>query len=453
MIITKCAKRLMATVMTTAIVLTGFAVAPKEVKAAEENPTVEVLGATLRLHNNAENCQSMRVGILVKNASKAKSCGIKLSIGDKAVVVSTENEKYRNIYDYDKDNDVVTYTAVIKDIPQDKFSTDINIQGNLKTTGTETEINSGEQVEKNINGIVEQLNKIDSTIKINNKGILVRLVDGSEVPIESNDAILGLSPSKETTSANLNLSEFNPMGDKLTKNEDGSISVEFTANYRGANIVVPSILKNLKYVEISVVSSKNGEELNGGNQIVLRDTEGKEILTKYGKGVISSIVPEDRTLGSIVLNAQEAKENESQTMKINYIKLSKVVSLDLKNFKPQGAEDSHFNEDGSLEIKYINNYTGSYIEIPSQYQDYKYFELKVKSPNKEEEQSGTQVVFVGSDGKEIVTNYVGKWNKEGIVSFNLPEGKKLKKLIVNTQSAEASNPVNQTIYYIKAIKG
>ena len=172
MMITKCAKRLMATVMTTAIVLTGFAVAPKEVKAAEENPTVEVLGATLRLDNNAENCQSMRVGILVKNASKAKSCGIKLSIGDKAVVVSTENEKYRNIYGYDKDNDVVTYTAVIKDIPKSDFFTNINVDGEV-TDVNDSKV-SGNAISKNVDSIVAEIKKQNNSIEMTSEGKLIK---------------------------------------------------------------------------------------------------------------------------------------------------------------------------------------------------------------------------------------------------------------------------------------
>ena len=128
MFITKIAKRLMATVMTAALVLTGFVVAPKEVSAAEDTePTVEVLGATLRFDGNEENCQSMRVGIQVKNASKAKECGIKLSVGEKTLTVSTDDEKYRNIYAYDADNDTITYTAVIQNIPSDNFKTDISV--------------------------------------------------------------------------------------------------------------------------------------------------------------------------------------------------------------------------------------------------------------------------------------------------------------------------------------
>ena len=121
MIITKCAKRLMATVMTTALVLTGLVVAPKEVSAADGDPTVSVKGATLRLDNNLDGTQSMRVGIEVKNASQAKECGITIKIGDKQKEISTANESYQNIYDYNEATDTVIYTVVVKEIPSDNF--------------------------------------------------------------------------------------------------------------------------------------------------------------------------------------------------------------------------------------------------------------------------------------------------------------------------------------------
>ena len=73
-------------------------VAPKEAKATSGEPTVEVLGATLRLDGKS-GYQSMRVGIKVTNASKAKACGINLKVGDKSVVVSTEKSEYQKIYD------------------------------------------------------------------------------------------------------------------------------------------------------------------------------------------------------------------------------------------------------------------------------------------------------------------------------------------------------------------
>ena len=193
MIITKCAKRLMATVMTTALVLTGLVVAPKEVSAAEGDPTVEVLGATLRLDGNKENCQSMRVGIKVTNASKAKACGIKLSIGTvenkKEAVVSTETGK-TNIYDYDKVNDVVIYTAVITDIPKDKFSEKVNIQGTTKAINSETEtLSTG--VDKSVDSVVTGLKAKDANIDMTEDGTLAKIVNSLDTTSANNVKEIG----------------------------------------------------------------------------------------------------------------------------------------------------------------------------------------------------------------------------------------------------------------------
>ena len=184
--ITKSAKRLMATVMTTALALTGLVVAPKTVSAAEAGtqPQVKVLGATLRLDGTA-GTQSMRVGIQVTNASKVKDCGINLTVGDKTKTISTENSEYQKIYDYNKEHDAVVYTAVINGIPKDNFSTDIGVQG-IITDIEENKSNSGEAVTKSVNSIVDVIKKDDNTIELANNGMLVRKVDELAVNAEKN---------------------------------------------------------------------------------------------------------------------------------------------------------------------------------------------------------------------------------------------------------------------------
>lgn len=155
MIITKCAKRLMATVMTTAIVLTGFAVAPKEVKAAEENPTVTVKGATLRLDGNEDGKQSMRVGVEIEKADIAAACGMTIEYNGKSVTIATDQGQDK-IYDYDETNNKVMYTAVINNIPESAFAEDFKITGLVKKTDSK-DYTTSENVTKSINGIVKSL--------------------------------------------------------------------------------------------------------------------------------------------------------------------------------------------------------------------------------------------------------------------------------------------------------
>ena len=71
MFLSKNAKRFMSTAAVLAMTVASLVVAPK-VETAEENPTVTVLGASLRIKDNAENCQSMRIGIQVKMLAKPK---------------------------------------------------------------------------------------------------------------------------------------------------------------------------------------------------------------------------------------------------------------------------------------------------------------------------------------------------------------------------------------------
>ncbi|MCX4276215.1 MAG: hypothetical protein OSJ27_10675 [Candidatus Gastranaerophilales bacterium] len=92
MVISKNAKTLMALILTFAFVLAGFAFTPKEARASDaETPNVKVLGATLRI-DNVDGTQSLRLGIEVSNASRAKDCGILIEANGKTVTVATDVE-------------------------------------------------------------------------------------------------------------------------------------------------------------------------------------------------------------------------------------------------------------------------------------------------------------------------------------------------------------------------
>ena len=233
MYIAKHAKRIMAAAMTTALVLTsGSVVATKNASASSaETPTVKVLGATLRL-DQKEGYQSMRVGIQVANASAAKSCGINFEIGGKNCTISTDNEKYKKIYAYDKASDTITYTAVITDIPIGAFTQNINVQGTTKAIAKESEvIDSGAPVAKSVNGIVTELQKLDSTIKLDTNGQLVRTVGENEVAITAKDPIFKDGFSSTTKVYNVN-KDIN-----LSKAEWGSVGLDESIRIKKTDIV------------------------------------------------------------------------------------------------------------------------------------------------------------------------------------------------------------------------
>lgn len=101
MIITKCAERLMATILTMALALATLVVAPKTVSALESTPTVEIKGATLKLDGAADGKQSMRIGVSIEKADLATACGVKIEYKGKSITVATDTG-YDKIYDYDE---------------------------------------------------------------------------------------------------------------------------------------------------------------------------------------------------------------------------------------------------------------------------------------------------------------------------------------------------------------
>lgn len=76
--LSKIGKRIIAVTMAAAVFVSGIVFSPaQKIKAQSPEPTVKVLGATIRTEGNKIGTQSLRVGIEVDNASYASNCGIK----------------------------------------------------------------------------------------------------------------------------------------------------------------------------------------------------------------------------------------------------------------------------------------------------------------------------------------------------------------------------------------
>ena len=119
-------KKLMSSIMVMALAFSSAFIA-QPVKA-DTTPTVEVVGATLRL-NNESDVQAMRFAIKVTNADKAKDCGITIGTKNgKQKVISVENN-YKKIYD--KDGNTITYTAVVTGIPASYAAEDFQFSGSV----------------------------------------------------------------------------------------------------------------------------------------------------------------------------------------------------------------------------------------------------------------------------------------------------------------------------------
>ena len=257
-------------------------------------------------------------------------------------------------------------------------------------------------------------------------------------------------PTPEVTSATVNLINFVAQGnaEPVSLNADGTITVSFASNYAGSYLPIPAEYADLRYVEVSVSSSKNGEEMAGGNQISFVDTEGAEIVTKYSKGVITVVVPEGKALGKIVFNAQEASAEATQDMTIGYVKLAKIVNIDLSTFNKGGATEMVQNADGTLTLTFGDAaYTGSGMVIPEEYAACTYFEVKAVAVDESGtiEKPGVQVVFKDTDGNAIGDTLYTAWSGY-IGSCEIPEGKTLGEIVVNNQDKN----VKLEVYYIAA---
>ena len=161
------------------------------------------------------------------------------------------------------------------------------------------------------------------------------------------------------------------------------------------------------------------------------------------------MVPDDKTLGYLLINAQDSTPNK-QIMKINYVKLVKAVTFDLTDFNPGGADEKVVNDDGSVTLTFGDKaYTGSSFEVPAGYEDCKYFEVKAISLDKEKpdpnSKKGVQVSFIDEDGADIGNAQYIVWSGD-VGKVEVPEGKKLKKIIVNNQDPN----VTLQIYHVKA---
>ena len=189
--LSKIGKRIIAVTMTAAVVVSGIVFSPnKTIKAADTEPQVRVLGATLRTEGNKTGTQSLRVGIEVANASYASECGIKVKLKDSSndyKVVSTKNENYQKLYSKDTTNDTVVYTVVVSNIPIDtSVDTELIFQGFVRKISDGKTIESTVSEGKSLNNVLQAIGEeYNQTLRFASDGTILALVnslktDGTE---------------------------------------------------------------------------------------------------------------------------------------------------------------------------------------------------------------------------------------------------------------------------------
>lgn len=180
--ISKNGKKIMTFILAMAFVLSGIMYTPKSASAADV-PKVTFLGATLRLGQDADNNgkQSMKIGIQINNASKAKSCAINIKVGGKTCTVTTEEIEASKGYTHDKmqtvdvDNDTVIYAVVLTNIPESAFDTNIEIQGTATDINGKEYVSNEEYQTRTVNGIVKSLQEAYPSLGIGMmNGVLIK---------------------------------------------------------------------------------------------------------------------------------------------------------------------------------------------------------------------------------------------------------------------------------------
>lgn len=175
-------KKTIALVMAATVALSGFMFpSVKTAKAADPEPTVKVLGATLRTEGNTAGTQSLRVGIEVANASYASECGIRVKVkgSEKETVVSTANEKYKKLYFKDVEADKIVYSVVIENIPvsDESANTELTFQGFVKKISDGSTIESALSEGKSLNNVLEAIGKqYNQDLKFASDGSVISLV-------------------------------------------------------------------------------------------------------------------------------------------------------------------------------------------------------------------------------------------------------------------------------------
>lgn len=229
MLISKMGKRLMAFVIAMAFVLSGLTYLPKTANAEGAVPTVDVLGAKLRLDKEGvdnNGTQSMKLAVEIKNADSASNCAIELNVGGRVRTITTadvpegsqDKIQSKSLYSKNEADNSVVYAVTITGIPQDAFDTDIKVKGMAEyNKDTSTSTAESTQESKSVDGIVKSLQEKYSYLGI-------AMYDGT---LYKNYGETALTANDIGANGNITLAESTvDKTDYITYNEDGTMSVE-----------------------------------------------------------------------------------------------------------------------------------------------------------------------------------------------------------------------------------
>lgn len=486
MFFSKKGAKVLAIASTFAFVLTGMSVAPgKAQAAADQAPTVKVLGATLRLDGDSGK-QSLRFGIEVSNASNAEACGIDITCNGTTVTVGTDVEnatltkKNTTVYSKDMDNDKIVYSAVVTGITNGNYDKDFSVKGYVKEKVAESIKTETPVTGRNVREVVENLQKTNPAIELDEEtGNLIKRVTNEEtgkiekVAVTKDDFTSDISIIPEPIRRTLYNMPLNTdtiktdWGSNATFNEDGSVDVTITSQYGGFEFVIPESEEDFCTGYEIAYTGGNGNMASDFKYV--GDTKGRDTVWSgllKGTGTWSKACSTANKLKSVHIFSSKPAEEVSYpiSIKINSFKCFRTgrepkeesYIMDLSKFVANGtASEPIVNEDGSLSIEYVSSYNGSAIELPVEYDfsNYRYVEISIASEKEGEDgnkiEAGNQINFYEAGVNAAMdTKYIGK----GIVRYTVPKGKTLSKININPQNASSDNHEFTTINYIKFVK-
>ncbi len=249
-------KKAIALVMIAAVIVSGAVFwQDRATKAADLEPQVKVLGATILEESASDGSQSMRLAIQVLNASYADMCGIEVSVEGSTkepVLISTDNESYRKIYSRHENLDIVVYTVVVNNIPNGYFDTKINFKGVVRKLGdiSQSYTYETETTDRTVTGIANA-------------------VEESLLPVAE----------KQVNVAQSNLAYSSVKN--FTDNGDGTVTIELSRESGGLS------------VGYYINDNKSPINLDDYSKMVLNVTSGADQTGSYSVGFGGPYVDED----------------------------------------------------------------------------------------------------------------------------------------------------------------
>ena len=463
--LSKIGKRIIAVTMTAAVVVSGIVFSPnKTIKAADTEPQVRVLGATILKEEAAdESSQSMRLAIQVANASYAEMCGIEVSVEGSTkgpVLVSTDNAEQRKIYSRHENLDIVVYTVVVKDIPSTYFDKKISFRGVVKKLKNDSVYtDTTEYADRTVTGVKEAIEESLDPVPIPTATPVPTATPRPVPPAAEAPTGEGWQQIDLTKDVTFSSTSYLSESNSLVMNEEDNVQAKLGATYDKSQ-VIKVYLTGISYNDNQGFRVWSGARNSSRTSDTVTCNSGsKGVGFVCEKTLNPTASAEADTFDTITIcgpsYGQKVSDLEITSMYYKVIAVEPTPTpnstlLDLHNFQTNGTapvdEPVIYNEDGSMTITYAHSYWGCNIPISEDLAGCKYVTICVASKKADGTDAGNQMILKYTDDTDEV--FYGN----GIFTKIVPDDKTLKSIIINPQDATEDSYQTTTIKCIKLSK-